>query len=63
MHAGNPALRIALTTKSGQGRAAYAVILSQATAQGRRYALAVTTDPQVALDQASQILGSVTYGG
>jgi hypothetical protein len=63
MHQGNPALRIAMEPKSGSGRSAYAVVLSQAVATGRRYALAVTTDPQLALNQAEAILASVPYGG
>ncbi len=63
MHDGNPALRIAMLPKSGSGRGAYAVVLSQATAQGRRYALAVTTDPVLALELAGLVLGSAPYGG
>jgi hypothetical protein len=63
MHHGHPALRIAMLPKSGSGRAAYAVVISQETALGRRYALAVTTDPGLALEQASLVLGSVPYGG
>jgi hypothetical protein len=60
---GNPVLRIAMVPQSGNGKAAFAVVISIKQAQGRRYALAIATNAEQALSQARAIAASSVTDG